>query len=348
MTACGRTSFSPDPRPSLRPWPGDAGLKAAFPEAELIGCDVNREGVDFCAEQFGAVPVYSDPDPTLIDLDGSFDLIWVGSLLTHLDADRLPGLPRPLPPHLAEGGLLLFSSHGRNAVDRWPPRRQAHRGDRQGLPAAGIRLQGPSRRRGLRNLGLHRGLGRRSARRVDRPDADRLRRAGPGGPPGPDLGPEDRRAPPPERAPAHLTSAAGEIGTAVSSIVTSPSSWPRTVGVSVFASTPRLKGTGKSALGRDRDDQPVVDGVRDDPVGTAAVDRDEPFRRAPEEHLQPLDALDLQTVHVGHAGRRRRGSGAARSERRARPRGSPPGAAPHSDRAPARARATRSSTRRRS
>src|SRR5262245_38284150 len=87
MTACGITSFERVLDLPCGHGRAMRGLRAAFPEAELTACDVNREGVDFCAERFGAVPVYSDPDPERIPLEGTYDLIWVGSLLTHLDAE---------------------------------------------------------------------------------------------------------------------------------------------------------------------------------------------------------------------------------------------------------------------
>ncbi len=108
-------------------------LKAAFPEAELTACDVNRDGVDFCAAQFGAVPAYSETDPSRVSLDGSFDLIWVGSLLTHLDAQTCRGFLQLFREHLEGGGLLLFSTHGRNAVNRWPAD-----GDRQDAIVADV------------------------------------------------------------------------------------------------------------------------------------------------------------------------------------------------------------------
>jgi SAM-dependent methyltransferase len=109
------------------------GLQAAFPEAELVACDINRGGVDFCAERFGAVPLYSDPDPARIPLDGEFDLIWVGSLLTHLDAERCRAFLQLFRERLAPGGLLLLSSHGRNAVSRWPRDEQRSRAIARGF-----------------------------------------------------------------------------------------------------------------------------------------------------------------------------------------------------------------------
>lgn len=120
MTVCGRTSFERILDLPCGHGRVMRGLKAAFPEAELTACDVDRGGVDFCASQFGAVPVYSDPDPSKIALEGNFDLIWVGSLLTHLDAERCVEFLEMFRERLGDGGLLIFSSHGRNAAKRWP------------------------------------------------------------------------------------------------------------------------------------------------------------------------------------------------------------------------------------
>jgi SAM-dependent methyltransferase len=69
-------------------------LRAAFPRAEITACDIDAAGVDYCAETFGVTPVYSDPDPSRVDLGGPFDLIWCGSLL-RADGLRLRGLPGP-------------------------------------------------------------------------------------------------------------------------------------------------------------------------------------------------------------------------------------------------------------
>jgi SAM-dependent methyltransferase len=88
-------------------------LKLAFPHAEITGGDLLRDGVDFCASRFGAVPVYSDNDPARIGLPAkAFDLIWVGSLFTHFAGDRWSGFLNLLASSLRENGLLVFSTHG--------------------------------------------------------------------------------------------------------------------------------------------------------------------------------------------------------------------------------------------
>jgi SAM-dependent methyltransferase len=110
-------------------------LRAAFPDAELTACDVLRAGVDFCAATFGAVPVYSTeaPEATAVSRD-AFDLIWVGSLLTHLDAPRWSQFLTVFCRGLRPGGVLVFSTHGRSAYDRTVRGGTVRGLDRYGLP----------------------------------------------------------------------------------------------------------------------------------------------------------------------------------------------------------------------
>jgi SAM-dependent methyltransferase len=92
-------------------------LRAAFPDAAITACDILRDGVDFCARTFGATPIYSHEDPRQVDLGREFDLIWCGSLLTHVNPELWSGFFDLFESALAPGGLLVFTTHGR---------RQAH------------------------------------------------------------------------------------------------------------------------------------------------------------------------------------------------------------------------------
>jgi CBS domain-containing protein/SAM-dependent methyltransferase len=92
-------------------------LKAVFPEARIAACDVDPDAVEFCARLFGATPFVSSEDPSDVEIEGTYDLIWCGSLLTHVDEDRwLPFLElwRDL---LGESGVAVFSVHGPHSVD---------------------------------------------------------------------------------------------------------------------------------------------------------------------------------------------------------------------------------------
>ena len=93
-------------------------FKAAFPDAQLVACDILRDAVDFCAETFGAEPVYAADAPGETEIEGGFDLIWVGSLFTHLDAPHWKGLLDLFERVLEPDGLLLFTTQGRFIRDQ--------------------------------------------------------------------------------------------------------------------------------------------------------------------------------------------------------------------------------------
>jgi SAM-dependent methyltransferase len=100
-------------------------LRAAYPDAEITFSDAMPDASAFCAESFRGIDRPVSKDLAGYAPGGPFDLIWVGSLFTHLTEaasarllDRLYGL-------LAKGGLLVFTSHGRElrrrrALGKWP------------------------------------------------------------------------------------------------------------------------------------------------------------------------------------------------------------------------------------
>ncbi len=94
-------------------------LRAEYPGAEISACDIDLDGVEFCREEFGAVPIQSNEDCSKIPLAGYYDLIWCGSLLTHINADRLRAFLRFFVDHLSPGGTLVFTTHGKRAIQRY-------------------------------------------------------------------------------------------------------------------------------------------------------------------------------------------------------------------------------------
>jgi hypothetical protein len=92
-------------------------LRVAFPDAEITAADLDRDAVDFCVATFGAVPVYSAPKPADIALPRRFDLVWCGSLLTHLSADRWPGFLELFRDHTNPRGITVFTTHGSTTAD---------------------------------------------------------------------------------------------------------------------------------------------------------------------------------------------------------------------------------------
>lgn len=87
-------------------------LVAAFPDADRFFCDIEKGGVDFCAEQFGGVGIYSEPDLTAVQLPQDLDVIWVGSLFTHVDLSRTTTWLSYLAEHLREHGVIVATFHG--------------------------------------------------------------------------------------------------------------------------------------------------------------------------------------------------------------------------------------------
>ncbi|HEX8244530.1 MAG TPA: class I SAM-dependent methyltransferase [Longimicrobium sp.] len=93
-------------------------LVRRFPGAEVYASELQVDAVRFCADTFGAKPVFSSPDFDGLSLETRFDLIWCGSLVTHLDAAPTLGLLRFFARQLAPGGLLVFTTLGDYAAGR--------------------------------------------------------------------------------------------------------------------------------------------------------------------------------------------------------------------------------------
>ena len=87
-------------------------LKAAFPDARLAAGELDRDAVDFCAQTFGAAPIYSATSPEDVTIDDTYDLIWCGSLLTHIGPDRWPGFLSLFRDCLTPDGVLVFTTCG--------------------------------------------------------------------------------------------------------------------------------------------------------------------------------------------------------------------------------------------
>lgn len=93
-------------------------LRPLFPEAEITACEILREGVDYCKEKFDCVPLYSTSNPAQIQVKGKFDLIFCGSLITHLPEKRTIQFLDFFKEHLEDNGILLISLHGRKMIQQ--------------------------------------------------------------------------------------------------------------------------------------------------------------------------------------------------------------------------------------
>jgi SAM-dependent methyltransferase len=87
-------------------------LKARFPDAAITACELEPEAIEFCASVFSVETVISNTKLQNIPLSGQFDLIWCGSLLTHLDQPRVEALLRFFHDQLSPDGVCVFTAHG--------------------------------------------------------------------------------------------------------------------------------------------------------------------------------------------------------------------------------------------
>ena len=93
-------------------------LRATWPLAPITAADLEPDGLAFCMEHFDISGFRSQISPVAIPLAHSFDLIWVGSLVTHLDAPKISGFLNLFSSLLAPGGHVVFTSHGDHMIDR--------------------------------------------------------------------------------------------------------------------------------------------------------------------------------------------------------------------------------------
>ncbi|MBA3420577.1 MAG: class I SAM-dependent methyltransferase [Thermoleophilaceae bacterium] len=92
-------------------------LRSRYPDAVITACDIDRPGVDFCARTFGAEPVYGSERFAETRLPRRYDLVWCGSLLTHLDLAAWREALSLLVDALRPGGVLIASTHGPTALE---------------------------------------------------------------------------------------------------------------------------------------------------------------------------------------------------------------------------------------
>lgn len=93
-------------------------LRARYPNATITACDLDRPAVDFTAKTFGAQAAYSEPNFRALQLDSQFDLIWVGSLLTHLPEHQTRQFLDFAVRHMGPNSRLVVTTHGEHVAMR--------------------------------------------------------------------------------------------------------------------------------------------------------------------------------------------------------------------------------------
>lgn len=92
-------------------------LRARFPSAEITASEIDPGALEFCKSNFRVNTAVSNKDFSKLSVPGRFDLIWCGSLLTHVDEDSAAVLLKFLHEHLSPDGQCLFTTHGKTVAD---------------------------------------------------------------------------------------------------------------------------------------------------------------------------------------------------------------------------------------
>jgi len=92
-------------------------LRAFFPTAEMWFADSKPSCFNFCAETFRGTAIESPADFDELELPTGLDLIWVGSVFTHVDLGRMVALHGKLLDALGPGGVLVATFHGRRMYE---------------------------------------------------------------------------------------------------------------------------------------------------------------------------------------------------------------------------------------
>lgn len=102
-------------------------LKARFPNADITVSEIDRVALEFCRRTFSVESSVSSIDFSKLSVSGEFDLIWCGSLMTHLDETSTMELLKFFRDHLSPGGVCLFTTQGMHSVELIEKNRNAYR-----------------------------------------------------------------------------------------------------------------------------------------------------------------------------------------------------------------------------
>src|SRR5204863_5138565 len=90
-------------------------LKSYFPEARIIASDLYEARWSFCANAFGVEGAQSAESFDDLSFDAPIDLLFAGSLLTHLPEPIFRSFFRFLSRSLSDTGIAVVTTQGRHA-----------------------------------------------------------------------------------------------------------------------------------------------------------------------------------------------------------------------------------------
>lgn len=113
-----------------------------FPDSQISVSEIDKAKQQFCESTFGASGIDLAPD-FAGEPPRQFDLIFVGSLLTHLDEELFTRAIRYLLKALLPAGLLVVTTHGRHATAVGAKAGQVHPKTLRNFVNNGFAYEGP-------------------------------------------------------------------------------------------------------------------------------------------------------------------------------------------------------------
>src|SRR5262245_50718838 len=92
-------------------------LKKMFPDSLIVAAEIDTAALEFCQRTFSAQGYPSASSFRSLSLPHRFDLIWCGSLITHINECAAVDLLDFFCRHLADGGVCVFTTLGQKVAD---------------------------------------------------------------------------------------------------------------------------------------------------------------------------------------------------------------------------------------
>lgn len=92
-------------------------MRSMFPTAQMWFSDIDPSCTEFCSRTFTGTAVQSYEDLSQTILPSGMDLIWVGSVFTHIDYARMEVLFDKLFASLGVGGILIATFRGHRTYE---------------------------------------------------------------------------------------------------------------------------------------------------------------------------------------------------------------------------------------
>ena len=92
-------------------------LPMMFPNSEITAAEVNNTALKFCRRRFSVATLRSQITLSELSIPQRFDVIWCGSLFTHIDEGTTRDLLKFFHDHLSNRGVCVFSTHGNRSIE---------------------------------------------------------------------------------------------------------------------------------------------------------------------------------------------------------------------------------------